>query len=117
METHNHTSHIHGALIEQLLKCVTACENLGMACLDQNELKLYISCIELSRDCSEICFMTVKLLTRDSEYAKDILELCGKICRHCAEACSKHEFDESQKCMVECNRCADDCHAQMESSL
>jgi hypothetical protein len=114
---HHHTGHVHGALIEQLLKCATASQICAASCLDERDVTPMAHCIELDQDCSEICFMTAKLLIRDSEYAYEFLAICEKVCRHCAEVCSKHEHQHCKKCAEECIRCADDCHAQIENSL
>lgn len=108
--SHHHSGHKHAALIEQLLNCAEACENCGASCLDEEHVTPHAHCIELDRDCADICFLAAKLLIRDSELAHDFLTICEKACRLCAEECSRHEHEHCKKCAEECIKCADACH-------
>lgn len=108
---HHHSGHKHAALIQQLLDCATACENCGASCLEEDDVTSMAHCIELDRDCAEMCFLGARLLIRDSEFAHEFLALCEKICRHCSDECGKHEHEHCKKCAEECKKCADACHA------
>lgn len=108
---HHHSGHQYEALIQQLLACATACENCAASCLDEHDVTPMAHCIELDRDCAELCYTAARLLTRDSEFAHELLALCEKACRHCAEECSKHEHEHCKKCAKECTQCAEACHA------
>lgn len=114
---HHHSGHQHSDLIKALLNCAAACENCASSCLDESNVTAMAHCIEIDRDCAELCFITAKLLIRDSEYAHGLLEVCEKACRHCAEECSKHEHEHCKKCAENCILCADACHAHSENSL
>lgn len=114
---HHHSGHKHGALIEKLLNCATACENCAASSLEEEDVTAMAHCIETDRDCAELCFMAAKLFIRDSEYAHELLTVCEKACRHCAEECGKHEHEHCKKCAEHCIQCADACHAHSESSL
>ena len=74
-------------------------------------------CIELDRDCAEVCFLAAKLLIRDSEFSHEFLAFCEKICRHCAEECGKHEHEHCKKCAEECRKCAEACHAHHHGTV
>lgn len=115
--THHHSGHEHGPLIEQLLNCATACETCAAACLDEEDVTHMAQCIEMDRDCAELCYITAKLLTRDSEFAHELLALCEKACRQCADECSKHEHEHCKKCADQCTQCADACNAHTMQSL
>lgn len=107
---HHHSGHKHGAMIQKLLDCATACENCAASCLDEADVTAMAHCIEIDRDCAELCYLAAKLLTRDSEYAHELLALCEKICRHCAEECAKHKHQHCIICGEKCTQCADACH-------
>ena len=107
---HHHSGHKHGALIQQLLACATACENCAASCLDEKDVTAIAHCIELDRDCADVCFLAAQLLTRDSEFAHEFLAVCEKVCRQCAEECGKHQHEHCKRCAEECRKCADACH-------
>lgn len=108
---HHHSGHKHGALIQQLLDCATACENCAASCLDEQDVTMMTHCIEIDRDCADFCYLAARLLTRDSEYSHEFLAICEKACRHCAEECSKHEHKHCKICEEKCTQCAEACHA------
>lgn len=108
---HHHSGHTHGALIQLLLDCATACENCAAACLDEKDVTPMAHCIEVDRDCAELCYTAAKLLTRDSEFAHELLALCEKACHHCADECNKHEHEHCKKCAAKAAQCAEACHA------
>ncbi len=66
-------------------------------------------CIELDRDCADICAMAAILMSRGSEYAKEMCALCAEICRDCGEECSKHQMSHCQECAKTCMKCAEEC--------
>lgn len=108
---HHHSGHKHGALIQQLLDCAAACENCAASCLDETDVSSMAHCIELDRDCADLCFLGARLLIRDSEFGHEFLALCEKACRHCAEECEKHHHEHCKKCAEACQKCAEGCHA------
>lgn len=67
-------------------------------------------CIELDRDCAEICFLAAKLLLRDSEISHKFLAVCEEACRKCAEECGMHDHDHCKRCAEACRRCEQACH-------
>ena len=103
-QNHHHSGHKHSALIQQLLDCATACENCAASCLDEQDVTPMAHSIEINRDCAEICYLAAKLLTRDSEFAHELLALCEK-------ECSKHEHEHCKICAEKCKKCAEACHA------
>ena len=111
---HHHSGHKHGKLIQQLLDCATACENCAALSLDEKDVTPMAHCIEIDRDCAELCFTAAKFLIRDSEFAHKLLPICEKACRHCAEECKKHEHEHCKKCAEESLKCADACQSHIE---
>jgi hypothetical protein len=113
--SHHHSGHDHHDLIQQLLSCVLQCELCSSACLDEKDVTMMTRCIELDRDCADICSVGARLLQRDSEIAHRYLTLCKEMCRLCAEECRKHEDEHCKACAEECDKCADACAAHLEA--
>ena len=66
-------------------------------------------CIQLNRDCANICLTASQLMSRDSDYGKH-LNFCAMICDACAEECEKHKNMEHCKlCAQACRKCAQEC--------
>ena len=115
--SHHHTGLDHAALINQLLSCEIACETCGASCLDEEDVTPMAYCIELNRDCAEVCSLAARLLIRRSEFSHDFLAFCEKICRHCAEECGMHQHEHCKKCAAECIKCAEACHAHHHGAV
>lgn len=103
----------HKELQQKLINCAIACEECEAACLNEGNITLLARCIELNRDCADICLQAARLLQRQSEIETDYLVVCEKMCRMCADECRKHNYDHCQACAEECENCADSCHAAM----
>lgn len=108
---HHHSGHQHGALIQTLLDCARISEECIAACLHESDVAKMAHCIEVDRDCADICFLAAKLLMRDSEVAHKFLAVCEETCRICAEECSKHDDKHCKQCAESCRKCAEACHA------
>jgi hypothetical protein len=110
---HHHSGHPHTDLINTLIECAFACESCMSECLDSKNVYILAHCIELCRDCSEICLEGAKLLRRDSQVANAYLLVCEEACRLCAEECSLHEDSEPCKtCAIVCFSCQEACHLE-----
>jgi hypothetical protein len=107
---HHHSGHQHTDLINTLIECAMACERCMSACLEEKDVTLLAHCIELDRDCAEVCFLGAKLLLRDSEIAHEYRKVCEEACRLCAEECSMHTHEHCQECARACRRCEAACH-------
>ena len=114
---HHHTGHQHKDLIKKLLDCATACDNCGASCLDETDVTPMAYCIELTRDCGEVCSLAARLLIRQSEFSHDFLAFCEEVCRRCAEECGKHEHEHCKQCAAECMACAEACHAHHHGTV
>ena len=115
--SHHHTGHQHEALINQLLACAAACENCGASCLDEQDVTPMAYCIELDRDCAEVCLLAARLLMRQSEFSHEFLAFCEKICRHCAKECDQHQHEHCKACATACFNCAEACHAHHHGAV
>ncbi|MFN6945610.1 MAG: four-helix bundle copper-binding protein [Cytophagaceae bacterium] len=104
----------NGSLLQSLLECAMACEHCASSCLKEEQVKKMSRCIQLDRDCADICLQAARLLKRNSEISLPFLLICEKICRMCAEECGKHENEHCKKCAEACLKCAEACHANHE---
>lgn len=97
-------------LQQQLINCAITCEDCETACLNEENITLLARCIELNRDCADICLQAARLVQRQSEIEEDFLLVVEKMCRMCAEECRKHNHDHCKQCAEVCEACAEACH-------
>jgi hypothetical protein len=97
-------------LQQRLINCAIACENCETSCLNEDNITLLARCIELTRDCADICLLAARLVQRQSEIEEEFLLVVEKMCRMCAEECRKHNHDHCKACAEECEACAEACH-------
>lgn len=114
-ESHHHSGHDHSALIQKLLDCVVKCEACASACLHEEHVGMMIHCIELDRDCADVCTLTAKLLERNSEIAHKILVICAEICQRCADECKSHAHEHCLACASACEDCAQACNQHINT--
>lgn len=96
-------------LILQLAECAATCEMCYTACLNEDDVTMMARCIELDRECADICRLTASILTRDSENKEKYVQLCAEICAACADECGKHDHEHCRKCSTMCEECAAAC--------
>jgi hypothetical protein len=97
-------------VIQELVNCALACEACSSSCLREKDVAHMTRCIELTRDCAEICFQAARHVMRRSEIARQFLTVCEEICRVCADECRKHNEDHCEICAEACESCADNCN-------
>ncbi|MDB5272076.1 MAG: four-helix bundle copper-binding protein [Chitinophagaceae bacterium] len=112
--SHHHSGHNHNELIQLLMHCALTCETCSSACLDEPDVSMMARCIELDRDCADICSLAARLLQRDGEIAHHFLAVCEEMCRLCAGECNKHEHNHCKVCAEICHKCAEACHTHLE---
>lgn len=95
--------------IQACYACATACNHCAAACLREPDVRSMARCIALDVDCAEVCALAAATMSRSSECAKSICELCAKVCDECARECATHDMDHCRQCAEACRRCADEC--------
>lgn len=96
--------------IDACFSCAESCEYCTTCCLGEQDVKMLTRCIQLNRDCASICLAVAAFMSRDSESAKQICDICAEICEACAQECEKHtDMDHCQKCAQACKKCGDEC--------
>jgi hypothetical protein len=69
------------------------------------------TCIQLDRDCADMCHLAEVLMARESGLVDEFCRLCAIVCQACAEECLKHHHEHCQQCAQACQRCADECNS------
>ncbi|WP_192823221.1 four-helix bundle copper-binding protein [Rufibacter sp. LB8] len=98
-------------VLDALHECILACEHCATACLQEEHAHMMARCIQLDRDCADICRLTSALLARGSEHGKHLLKECIEVCEACAAECGKHDHDHCQACAEACRKCAEACRS------
>jgi hypothetical protein len=70
--------------------CVESCEFCATSDLREQDVKSMTRCIQLNRDCANMCMTASQFMSRDSEHSKKICAICADICDLCAEECEKY---------------------------
>jgi hypothetical protein len=95
--------------IEACQRCAVACDHCAAECLEEIEMKHLVHCIRLNRSCVDLCNLTVREMSRGSEFAEQACQLCADACELCANECAKHEMEHCQACAQACRHCAEAC--------
>lgn len=103
--------HENTELIKILLECTQTCDYCATACLNEQDAKMLVRCIKLDMECADICYEAVRLVGRQSEIAKQFMQICERICMLCGEECARHQemHDHCRECAQACRRCAEAC--------
>lgn len=104
-----HTTQHTQSCIDACHACMQACEHCLSACLNEPDVQARIHCIQLLRDCADICSFATQLMSRNSSYYKQICNVCATICDACATECAKFKDEHCQQCADICRKCADEC--------
>jgi hypothetical protein len=96
-------------LLHELNACAIVCNMCYNGCLNEKEVSIMARCIELNRECADICQLSASMFARDSENIDAFLKLCAKICETCAEECEKHDKEYCRKCARVCRKCQEMC--------
>ncbi len=102
--------------IDACMACAESCEFCATSCLREENIKSRVRCIQLDRDCANICLTTSTFMSWDSEYANQLCNTCADICEACAKECKTHQMDHCQKCAEACRRCAQECRNMASSA-
>jgi hypothetical protein len=71
--------------------CAESYELCATSCLREEDVKMLSRCTQLDRDCATVCWTASQLMSRDSEFVKQICNICGELCDACAEECEIHQ--------------------------
>jgi hypothetical protein len=101
---------------DALLDCAQACTACADACMAEDDVAPLVKCIRLNLDCADICDVTMRVVSRQTEYDANItraqLGACVKACKSCGDECEHHSTAGMEHCRVcaeACRRCEDAC--------
>ena len=95
--------------IDACIECATTCNHCAVSCLEEKEVQHLVKCIRLDLECAVICRAAAELMSLNSQYSKDICQLCATICNECAEICEQHAnmgIEHCRECAEACRACA-----------
>jgi hypothetical protein len=95
--------------IDACLDCATACDNCATMCLHEEDPAMMVDCIQLDRECAEVCYATARLMRIGGVNAAAMCHVCAEICAACAEECEKHPMAHCKECAQSCRECAEEC--------
>lgn len=126
LDTYPRTFNVDAALLteatEALLDCAQSCTACADACLAENDVAAMVRCIRLNLDCADICDVTMRVVSRQTEYDANLtraqLEACAQACKSCGDECEQHGkagMDHCRVCAEACRRCEDACRRLAQS--
>ncbi|WP_121666555.1 four-helix bundle copper-binding protein [Mesonia aquimarina] len=100
----------NSSLLNSLSNCINHCNFCASKCLEEDDVKKMISCIQLDRACASVCTTTATLMAAETSInLVPILSYCQQLCEECAEECKKHSTTHCQQCATACKECAAKC--------
>ena len=101
--------------IEALNDCVQACNACMTDCLREKDVGMLARCVQIDRDCADICALTSEYISRESEFAPALASQCAVVCDSCAQECEKHShMEHCKQCAEVCRKCAVECRKVTE---
>lgn len=88
------------------------CNHCIAGCLNEEDVKAQIECIQLNRQCIVICLAAAQLMSIGGEHASALCMVCVEVCNACATECEKYpQMEHCIKCAAVCRKCAEECMA------
>lgn len=105
------TNQRYHACLEACVECLVACEMCADACLHESQIAMMVPCIQLDRDCADLCATAVRAMARGGPLAAEICRACAVACDACALECEQHaaQHEHCRLCAEACRRCATEC--------
>jgi hypothetical protein len=103
------------AAIEACLDVAQACTSCADADLAEEDVAELRMCIGLCSDCADVCAAAARVLSRQIEYDRGLvqrlLETCVRACSSCADECDRHADHHAhcRICAESCRRCERQC--------
>ena len=89
-------------------ECALACTACSDACMAEDNIVALVKCMRTDLDCADMCEVTAKILTRQTEYdlavIQSVVSTCLTVIAACAEECERHAARH-----VHCRVCAEVC--------
>ena len=79
MSTNRLQNSKYQSCIDACNACAESCELCATSCLREEDVKMLSRCIQLDRDCATVCWTASQVMSRDSEFVKQICNICSKV--------------------------------------
>lgn len=102
--------------IQECFDCAQTCTSCADACLSESMVQQLTHCIRLNLDCADICNATGRVLARQTQPDRQViqaqLQSCLQACRACGAECQKHagHHQHCAVCADACRRCEEACN-------
>lgn len=97
--------------------CIDACQKcivVNQDCLiNMAGQKSMNDCPKCCVVCIDACYVSVKMMAADSQYAEQYCKICAEVCDYCAGQCAEHDHEHCQACAKACRECAEACRKMM----
>lgn len=99
-----------------LVDCSNTCTQCADACLSEEDVAMMATCIRLDLDCADICSVTSRVVSRQTEYdaavTRALLAACAQSCKSCGDECAGHgdNMAHCKICAEACRGCEDACN-------
>ena len=114
--------------LDVLVRCIEACGECGASCtscadadLGEAEVQDLVRCIRSCLDCADVCDVTRRIVTRQTEpdlgVVRAALQSCLVACRACRAECERHakHHEHCRICAEVCSRCEQACEDLLAS--
>lgn len=100
---------------QRMEECIDNCSEASQAaewcateCIRSGNEEM-IECIELCRDVADLTTLHARMMSRDSDYSRDLAQTCAELCETCADVCEEHDAEHCQVTADVLRECADSC--------
>ncbi len=122
LRSHPSAVSYHDALakcIDACFECAQCCTACADACLASDMVEQMRHCIRTDQDCADLCGVTGRVLSRQTEpdaaTLRSLVEACRAACHACGKSCRSHA-DQHEHCRI-CGDCCKACEEACETLL
>lgn len=108
----------HTAPNQEMLSCITACQECADVCL-----RTSVHCLNMGgehaspehqsllQDCADICAAAARFMGRSSHHHAQVCRVCAEVCAACADDCKRLAGGDRlmDQCARTCRSCAQSC--------
>jgi hypothetical protein len=106
---HDENMFMHPELVNMINNCEVTCEHMTHHLVMMRLASARMAQFGLLRDCSDICGLTARSISRGSYFSKVLADVCAEVCNACGNECLRYPDDMSQHCGKICIECAKHC--------
>lgn len=96
-------------IIKALQSCINHCNHCADACLNEDNVKHMVDCIQMDRICSDVCTTLANTLATDYKNVQGLVDYCAQVCEECMNTCKNHEAQHCKDCAEACRQCLEAC--------